>query len=462
MELQSNSNLVWLYLLFLPLLALVCQSYFRLDLVASPLIQLSGPYWWVYWASRAALLYLFVWMLFFFEKRIVVSKSIQEQAPDRYETLRRSHDPLLGLRAMACFMVLLGHWFLVVFSPAAPTVDSVEYGLRALLSASPWGGVWIFFSLSGYLMGKGFVTGRHTTSLPGIRRFYRNRLLRIAPIYLSAIFIVSMLISPEYINITQKSAAIALMDSLLIDLSSGGAIGALWSVSTEFQFYLLVPFLYLAIKKMLKSTWQYAVFGLTLVAVYALAKYSIVHFGPTRWYSYTYTPFLANIDAFLPGFLTAFIVQDMRNRGLYLRHGLSLGYVSMFILYIAVSLWTYPEMSVFPGMPGSATRIYYLSFAPGLIALATSSVIFLFEVSTRQTHSSHIFWKVQSFLGILTYCLYVWHEPVYLAFRKLFPANLEFFQSLQFMPIGLVLSVAMALLFYVFIEKQFDKKKSKA
>ena len=171
---------------------------------------------------------------------------------DDYADERSARDPLLGLRALACLNVFLGHWFMVVFGPAAPANTNGEYALRTALSFSPWCGVWMFFTLSGYLMGKGFVTGRHSVDREGLKKFYRNRVLRIFPIYFISIFLVAVFVNPTYLDFREPSAIRCLLQAGLFDQQTGGTIGALWSVSTEFQFYLLAPMLFLMLSQYFK------------------------------------------------------------------------------------------------------------------------------------------------------------------------------------------------------------------
>jgi len=54
--------------------------------------------------------------------------------------------------------------------------------------------VWIFFMMSGYLVGHGLIYGRYQPDIKSIGRFLFNRLLRIYPIFLFVSFI-SMIIS---------------------------------------------------------------------------------------------------------------------------------------------------------------------------------------------------------------------------------------------------------------------------
>ena len=146
--------------------------------------------------------------------------------------------------------MLIGHGTLVVFLPS--NIDTIVRTLNPyrLLTASPWVGVWIFFVLSGYLMGKGFFGGRYALDRKGIFQFYGNRILRIAPIYWSAILIVAAI---QARGVFQPDNLPGFVSSLLffqsIDLPFV-VIGALWSVQTEMGFYLAAPYLFIGLSRL--------------------------------------------------------------------------------------------------------------------------------------------------------------------------------------------------------------------
>jgi hypothetical protein len=161
-------------------LLLSCVSYVNRPLVLffnQHLFRAETPNWgWcLYVALRLPIAAFFVWTVLRFP--VLAVQATQGSKPVRTE---RFFDPLMGLRALACFMVLMGHFFMVTF----PFAGDVHRIVRIVLEAPPWCGVWIFFTLSGYLMGKGFAKGRYTLDETGTRLFLRNRLLRIGPILL--------------------------------------------------------------------------------------------------------------------------------------------------------------------------------------------------------------------------------------------------------------------------------------
>jgi hypothetical protein len=184
--------------IFAPVFLLILQSYFKSWVIAKIALANRDMALPLYWCLRICLIAMFV--------RNVSTIRI-DGPPDRAQTLdlfqaqRSKRDPLLVLRAVACMNVFLGHWFLIAFGPAAPASNAVDYALRMLLSLSPWCGVWMFFTLSGYLITKGFVTGRHSVSKRGLAHFYRNRILRIFPVYFLVMFLVAAFLHPDVLDL---------------------------------------------------------------------------------------------------------------------------------------------------------------------------------------------------------------------------------------------------------------------
>src|ERR1035437_6391721 len=98
-------------------------------------------------------------------------------------------DSLLILRGFACLCVVLSH-VSGNFSSNANIISLFGYNITWLIKTPGSIGVWIFFILSGYLMGKGFYTGRYTPTVKSSLKFYWNRFLRIYPLYIFSIFVV--------------------------------------------------------------------------------------------------------------------------------------------------------------------------------------------------------------------------------------------------------------------------------
>jgi len=368
----------------------------------------------------------------------------------------RLPDPLLTLRAFACLLVIIGHYFVAVF-PAVNLHQLLEQaGLVQLLASPPWAGVWIFFTLSGYLMGKGFFSDRYTIDEAGLRHFFRNRALRIVPVYVVAVLVVCAV---QYQPIFHKENLWMLLRILIFDYNADfpiNPIGALWSISTEVQFYLVAPFLALAINSIderfrLNSWW--------VPALFMLVGFGVRMGTLIIWSKFLYMPIAAQLDLFVGGMLLSKVVQSRGSRPTE-RGGwrLSVGVAGMIIFYIALTM--------------AASRTILVGIGPAYFMAATASAcgafslltIGLFEranmISLRAKTSTAMYVvKKTQLAGILTYCIYIVHDPVYVTLRKSLPTDLILSDNLSRLFLVIPLVVAYGYALYSLVEKPFDRKR---
>jgi peptidoglycan/LPS O-acetylase OafA/YrhL len=449
MRFLKNKPLLFFTMLYSPAILIVLQSYFKSSLTG------FHHSWTIYWLTRIALIVMFVVLLF----RLASDKDFNPstiKSIDRYDHIRKQQDPLLAVRALACLNVFIGHWFINVFYPAISLPSPFNSIVRTLVSVSPWGGVWIFFTLSGYLMGKGFVTTRHTLTKSGIKKFYTHRIRRIFPIYFSVIFIVAVLMNPQTLDFRNHLMIKEFLEYTLFDLNGlRGSNGVLWSISAECQFYLLVPFLYLIIGSFFTTTKKLFLLALILAIGFSSLRYSILTCG-LPWYDKVYMPLLSNLDCFLVGVITSIIVNNCRIKDFYLRKGMTYGLISVIALQIILTCWSYPAIVFFPLFNS------FMSLAPAVTALITGTCILLFEISELNHKSTSPFWKISAFAGAITYCFYVWHWPIIHSLRKLFGYPMSLTYSIKILPFGFGVTLIVSYFFYKFIEKHYDNSRLKS
>ena len=81
--------------------------------------------------------------------------------------------------------------------------------------------------------------------------------------------------------------------------------------------------------------------------------------------------------------------------------------------------------------------------------------IVLFERASYGSFSRFIIRTTQRF-GILTYAIYVCHEPIYAAFHKQIPEKLGEPQSILWTTLAIVITFGVGTALYALIEKPFD------
>ena len=108
-------------------------------------------------------------------------------------------DALLVLRAIACLMVVVYHCNTNSLLRSSLRYNDID--LSWLLIPNGLVAVWIFFCLSGYAMGKAFYSGRYSLSRTGVFNFWRNRFLRLAPLYYFSMIILTVFVYTEMMKI---------------------------------------------------------------------------------------------------------------------------------------------------------------------------------------------------------------------------------------------------------------------
>lgn len=167
---------------------------------------------------------------------------------DRAPSSRAPVDPILVLRGIACLIVLLNHLvgkltenFAIPpsLSWLAPFV--VPYGFPC---------VWLFFTLSSFLLTTAFLQGRFTLDGAGIRHFFTTRARRLLPLFL---LFQGVLLALWARGLTEFLPTSTLERELSVLLAAPWAPysprtqavlslnSPVWSVLLEFHFIFLLP-----------------------------------------------------------------------------------------------------------------------------------------------------------------------------------------------------------------------------
>jgi peptidoglycan/LPS O-acetylase OafA/YrhL len=244
------------------------------------------------------------------------------------------------LRFVAALMVLGWH---AMHNPGIVPTSNVPNFMPLSLLEEGHTGVSLFMTLSGFIFytlcrGKRIVYGE----------FLRNRLLRIAPL-----FVVWMLFYVYTMNLDVVKIAVATFALL----NNGAAPGVTWTVIVECQFYLLFPFLMaFAMERGIR-------YLLGLVALLVLIRTSV-------WYTEGSVQALAYVTLFgrLDQFLLGMVASE-----LWFRHRHALGRVWVLALVVLAWVVVYHR---FNQMGGYWNNGGYPSPSPVWIVLPTLEGLF--------------------------------------------------------------------------------------
>jgi peptidoglycan/LPS O-acetylase OafA/YrhL len=207
------------------------------------------------------------------------------------------------LRALAILAVMLFHlqsWLPPSFGPAA------QFG---------WTGVDLFFVLSGFLIGAQLLKA-HAAGGPILWPFYRRRLFRILPLYLTVVAVYFLW--PACREAGPPAPLwqfLTFTENLLYNASWYHSFSHVWSLCIEEQFYLVLPVaLILALKR--PSLQRAVIILFTLVAIgIAIRTWVLFHqlkpLGPDDagglYMEHIYYPTYSRMDGLLAGLALALI-----------------------------------------------------------------------------------------------------------------------------------------------------------
>lgn len=146
---------------------------------------------------------------------------------------------LESLRGWAILLVVVFHYDGILFTGSSETLPADASFLWRLVNAGNTG-VTLFFVLSGFLLTQPFILALSVGERLNIRSFYLARFLRIVPLYYVAV-LFAWLVSGNTSSALQAALFIP------VGFSIFPYSVPWWSLSTEVQFYLLLPWVMLAL-----------------------------------------------------------------------------------------------------------------------------------------------------------------------------------------------------------------------
>ncbi len=207
------------------------------------------------------------------------------------------------LRLYAALLVMLAH----VWAYAGGDFEPHTTGFFVSVIQEGHIGVGLFLVLSGYLFTSIALDNQGTILY---WRFVKNRALRIFPLLTVMFFVLLCVGKLQFSGDT-------VLNLLLLQLNVGDEIsgfgqklfpvGAWWTTSVEFQFYLIFPFIFLFVRK---QGPQYLVGLLTVFILIRLCLFAIK--GDVYWLEYH--SIIGRMDEFLIGMLAACLHRSHRAR----------------------------------------------------------------------------------------------------------------------------------------------------
>lgn len=262
--------------------------------------------------------------------------------------------------------------------------------------------VGLFLTLSGFLFAR-----ICQNKFVDFKQFYLNRLLRIYPLYLSALMLSMCVVPASFVEFLTSLFTF----NTLPDALKGIYVDHLWSIGVEIQFYLVFPILLLAYRK---SGMRY-LFHVVALTVLILGCIQLST-GATR--DVAYGTILGRLNQAVIGMMLGFSFDRIRR---YLRNPMAL--LSALTLVSCALQWFHAQ----GGMPGTGQNplwIFWLSLealvwglviccyqacAPRLPAKISNALAAISNGRTPITNALAAISNAFAYLGSMSYSIYVNH-----------------------------------------------------
>ena len=337
------------------------------------------------------------------------------------------------LRLLAALLVLVFHTFHVYFGQWQPAPYAAALGLVT----EGHTGVALFFVLSGFL----FMTMALQAEHIAYGAFMRNRLLRIFPLFLFFFFVA----------ISLQRDAFRAPDVLYVLFSNIGKpptsehfiTGAAWTISVEFTFYLVFPFLARFVRA------EGAVYLLRLLALMALVKLAAWGVAERATLMF-YSTLVGRFDQFLWGMLAALLWQ--RHADVLRRHGRWLLALALALLWLATAVQA-RFASYFLPEPRQAFWVFWGTAE----ALVWAGVVLAYLGAGIAWPQWLARWLERG--GAWSYSLYLWHALVLFTLHRAVGGWMPFASvaanALLHFALALPLCLGVAWLSFITIEQPF-------
>lgn len=398
---------------------------------------------------------LVAWIVYFLSVRYIFpSKHLAEisnQPISKPNQQKNNLDWLLLLRFIAALVVFAMHSGIVFqrdFSFGGSWWGFIAY-------SPAWWGMTLFFALSGYLMSKSFASSHYSLTKEGVSTYLRNRVVRIFPLTLSVAIFVVIWQSPIFLGDFQLWAR--LITATFNGSNSPSGLGAFWSLSTEFQYYLFVPvFLFLIGVLTIKKPLILLTIVALLVATIGIGirEFEWVRHGSNMaaWVPYVYEPMYSNLDAFGLGFVAALLRYRLPSA---LQSIIRFTWIPVLLFsYLGYSWFAYPLMA--QGVTGN--EHLFAVVLPLFTAVTLSFTVLGADVASenRNYKFNRGFRSLKFILywaGALTFPVYLVHSSIMDSIQVAFPDSSQ--RGKILLAIGLTFGVS--LLLNLTVEKSFSK-----
>ena len=303
------------------------------------------------------------------------------------------------LRAGAILYIMLYHCYTLSGKPW-----HAHTAIHTFLSFGGEVGVTLFFLLSGYGIYLSLASAEERGHLPNWGSFMKKRCRRIMPQYYVCVTVLLIFMSTRLIGSDgfRHLFAYYTFTENLSPVTHGSINGALWTMGVIFQFYLIAPLLYRAVKK----NWLISSIAAILFTVFC--RILIVRYlraggiSDTSIYFVYERQVFSSLDNFVLGMAAAAFWKHAGKK--IQEHRLKLGLPTSIISIVLILIWIfyYSNHRLY-----GASAVGYPSHS--ILAVLLSVLLIGFSILPEMDFP---FFRPLYFVARNQYGIYLWHMPV--------------------------------------------------
>lgn len=352
------------------------------------------------------------------------------------------------LRAGAILYIMLYHCYVLSGQPWQS-----HTAIHTLLTLGGEVGVTLFFLLSGYGIYLSLSSSEARGCLPGWRAFMKKRCIRIMPQYYVCITVLLIFMSTQMFSNEGLRHILAYytFTENFSPVTHGSINGALWTMGVIFQFYLIAPFLYKAVRK------NWLVSAIVSIVFTVICRFAVVRYlhnsgisDNSVYFVYERQVFSA-LDNFVLGMAAAAFWKQVGDRmqDYRLKLGLPVSIASTALILV----WIFYYHS--HGLYGTAPSGYP---AHSILAVLFSILLVGFSLLPEMDFR---FLRPLYFVARNQYGIYLWHMPIIMILQ----ANAPWFNTMSqqrfwlFLPCMVVITCVFGYFATRFIDHPASAKK---
>lgn len=344
-------------------------------------------------------------------------------------------------------------------------------------------GVDLFFVLSGFLLFLPFARAMlHDRPLPSARQFYRRRALRILPAYWACLTILVLL--RIHIYLTPVGIQNVLTHIVLLHDDSPAfnrAIqGPFWTLAVEAQFYVVLPLFALCIARFVGTTRSarrlfigvggVIVFALAVREVDAVVAMLMPHW-PAEIAARANVALLLltgaqgkYLEVFAVGMLCSVVyilaIEERRWRGATTLWVGTILFCCSIAIYLVLA-------QVVNRLHNLILAPYYLVLRPWeaaticgplFLGIGYGALVLGVLLGSRTIRRPFEAAPVR-FIGLISYSLYLWHEPILAAFTPHFATAPLVLRDVGALAVGVFVAIPVAYVSYQLVERPFLRRR---